>query len=898
TISPDGKYCSYVINGSQDYTIIQTTKGEWKYKLAGNCTGFFSGDNQYYIYQANDSLCYLSLKEKTTRVMPGIVTYKLPLNNSCGEWVAIELKDKNLLLSNLITGEERRFYNVSKYSFMGGWFSCQLNNAANELIVVQLSTAKVRKYGHVSAHSFDNSWRVMVLQTEHVGIKELQWVNLRSGKITTVWKVNAGNSSSINGYSVDQSAKQLAFIVQSISQGKINKLIWYYKEGMAKAVPKVLRDTPSTKEELEVTDATFSNNGRYIIVSMQETVTDLHTPNKDAVQVDVWNYKDTFLMSAQVAATAPGLTTWLAAKAYRFSMLAEKGETLTYLSGAYEELFETNGEYAVLQRQVMTDRFWEDYWVKPKYHIVSLKNGKRIFLKEGILPSQFSPDKTWLLCYDSKIGQYLKYDVSTGKYSDLSSGAGVFFGEEDEFNGTGRQRESPRGFIGWIKESNYFLVYDHYDIWQLDGIGKKPAKNLTCGRRNKVRFEITESDLDRKVFYNPLAQLVLTAVNMENKDNGFYALTLGGHGGIKKLYMGPYVLYLGGLKYGQNFWGRYSAGRIPLKARDADIWLLIRQSATEAPNYFIARGLKDLKALTTLQPYEKYNWLRAELINFNQQDTSHCKGILYKPENFDSTKKYPVIIHYYDQFSLCLNQYPLADYTASGYINIPWFVSRGYLVFLPDIYFNKNSFGAAALNAVEGGATWLSQQSYVDSTKMGIAGHSMGGGHTNYILTHSNRFAAVFEGAGVSNWVSSAFQIDRGEAMSRLMGYRNMFKGGYPWVNSENCMDNPILHVDKVSSPLLIFHCKADAAVPFEQAVELFISMRRMGKKAWLLQYDQGYHSTQNLRDSRDLTIRVTQFFDHYLKGALAPLWMTTGIRAQLKGIATGYEFDESGTKP
>ncbi|MBO9574029.1 MAG: S9 family peptidase, partial [Chitinophagaceae bacterium] len=311
-----------------------------------------------------------------------------------------------------------------------------------------------------------------------------------------------------------------------------------------------------------------------------------------------------------------------------------------------------------------------------------------------------------------------------------------------------------------------------------------------------------------------------------------------------------------------------------------------------------------------------YNWLRAELINFRQQDGSKCQGILYKPENFDPSKKYPVIIHYYDQFSLCLNQYPVTDYTVSAFINIPWFVSRGYLVFATDIYFNKGAYGTpgiketkiawgeAAMNAVEGAASWLSKQYFVDSTKLGIAGHSMGGGLTSYLVTHSKRFAAAFMGAGVTDWVSSALQLDCGamncgDGTSRLsVDYYSGPTGSDIWTNNAKYVDNPILHVAEVTSPLLMFHCKNDGGVPFEQAVEMFIAMRRMGKKAWLLEYDQGGHQTQNQKDSRDLTIRATQFFDHYLKGAPPPIWMTCGIRAQFKQIETGYEFDTTGRQP
>ncbi|MBO9574087.1 MAG: S9 family peptidase, partial [Chitinophagaceae bacterium] len=325
----------------------------------------------------------------------------------------------------------------------------------------------------------------------------------------------------------------------------------------------------------------------------------------------------------------------------------------------------------------------------------------------------------------------------------------------------------------------------------------------------------------------------------------------------------------------------------PLKARDADTWLLIQQSTTEAPNYCVSKGLKEFKSLTNFQPHKDYNWVKAELIKFQQQDGSSCKGIFYKPENFDPSKKYPVIIHYYDQFSLCLNQYPVKDYTVSAFINIPWFVSRGYLVFLTDIYFNKGAdgipgiketkipYGEAALNAVEGSASWLSELSYVDSTKIGIAGHSMGGGLTSYILTHSKRFAAVFMGAGASDWVSSALQLGCDDGMSRLCNsYYSGPTGSDIWTNNAKYLDNPILHVGSVTSPLLMFHCKIDGGMPFEQAVELFVAMRRMGKKAWLLEYDKGGHSVWG-KDAQDLTVRATQFFDHYLKGAPPPIWMT-----------------------
>ncbi|HKO82719.1 MAG TPA: hypothetical protein VJU78_20070, partial [Chitinophagaceae bacterium] len=78
-------------------------------------------------------------------------------------------------------------------------------------------------------------------------------------------------------------------------------------------------------------------------------------------------------------------------------------------------------------------------------------------------------------------------------------------------------------------------------------------------------------------------------------------------------------------------------------------------------------------------------------------------------------------------------------------------------------------------------------------------------------------------------------------------------------------------------------------------AVELFIAMRNLNKKVWMLQYDKGRHSVGG-KGGEDFTIRATQFFDHYLKGAPAPVWMTRGIRASMKGIERGLELDTDGS--
>jgi len=81
-----------------------------------------------------------------------------------------------------------------------------------------------------------------------------------------------------------------------------------------------------------------------------------------------------------------------------------------------------------------------------------------------------------------------------------------------------------------------------------------------------------------------------------------------------------------------------------------------------------------------------------------------------------------------------------------------------------------------------------------------------------------------------------------------------------------------------------MMHNKRDSIVPpgFRGYEQLFIALRRL-EKAWLLQYDNGDHFVKG-RDALDYTLRVRQFFDLYLKGIAATLWLTEARHWKTKG--------------
>jgi dipeptidyl aminopeptidase/acylaminoacyl peptidase len=270
------------------------------------------------------------------------------------------------------------------------------------------------------------------------------------------------------------------------------------------------------------------------------------------------------------------------------------------------------------------------------------------------------------------------------------------------------------------------------------------------------------------------------------------------------------------------------------------------------------------------------------------------QGALYKPENFDPRKKYPVIFLYYEKLSQDVNHYRV-PMLSTDRIEIPWFVSRGYIVCTPDIHFKTGETGKSAFDAVVSCANYMQNYPWVDDKRMGLQGHSFGAYETNYIITHSDLFAAAISASGICNMVSDYGSIAGSEAKDKKFFYENhQYRMGTSlWERPAQYLNNsPILFADKISTPLLMMNNKQDKGVSFNQGVEFFTALRRLGKRAWMLQYDNGNHSLDSKSpEALDYTIRMQQFFDHYLKDSACPRWMLYGIPADMKEIDNGYEL-------
>ncbi|MBO9571953.1 MAG: S9 family peptidase, partial [Chitinophagaceae bacterium] len=576
------------------------------------------------------------------------------------------------------------------------------------------------------------------------------------------------------------------------------------------------------------------------------------------------------------------------------AVIAVEGTRFIQLQRSFGDVIKARpvqrGDFVVMSNNPQGDRFWLK--IQDSNWLVSLLDGRRKPIPiKGSSPFWFSPNGKYLVYYDIQRHQYFSYYVDSDKIKLISAGLpSSVFARHNEFRHPINKPRDPQvsecvGLAGWPEDSNYVFVYSDHDIWRLDLQGGARPINVTngFGQKHSVKFRfLTRSQ--QPLLDLPLTQpLLLTAFNPNTKENGFYQVVLGGSGDPTLLTMGPYTYFHSNLGVMNPV--MFDNGQIPIKAKDANVWIVKRQSGRESPNFYLTRDFKVYKPLTTIHPEQAYNWLNPTLIGWMQPDGNVTQGILYKPDNFDPAKRYPVIFVVYEQLSQRLHQFPNPDY-AGAFINIPWFVSRGYLVFTPDIHFVVPKKGASALLTVSSGVKALAKYRYVDTSKLAIVGHSYSGVMINYIVTHSSLFSASIAGAGASDAISSALQLngaglEKGGSSLGLTEYR---MGVSIWDRPDMYLsESPILNAHKVTTPLLLFHSMIDG-LPWEQALEMFTALRRLGKMTWLIQYDDAGHEA-NGKDAEDYSKRITQYFDHYLKGERPPIWMTRGIRYSQRGI-------------
>lgn len=651
-----------------------------------------------------DSLALIDLRQMSIQKYELIKSYKSGTdNNNVIAYIQSKVPNKNkkkaekekldgdvLVVVNTLTGKKTLVKNVDSYA---------INADATQLAVLVNPNKKNKKLKS-SATLYD--------------------LPSMSSTLLSQGKKYYGNAN----FSLD--GKQLVFLASTDTTSTGNKhcSLFYTKnlqteeiipQGYAKNLPANWSLNENSKPE-------FSQNGQRILLGIAPfwAPKDTTIIEAETAQVDIWNYQDFQIQPQQ--------------KVNRESALKKVYEAVINLSNPHEIIplttkmwdristtDEGNGEWSLSQDR--TRYYIQSQWDDDNYTDIALVNmntGERRNVATKVnTRAQASPDGKYLLWYNMNDSAYYTYNIATQQTVNITRPTGVNFHDEEDDHPNQPSPYDPRPL--WTQGDKDVLISDRYDIWKFNPDGKG-AENLTQGKGRAQCLQLRHKQYDshpsttstfwqEKEAIGNEATLYMTAFDENNKRNGFATVNVAN----SQTFL---INALDTFGYSNIY-----------KAEQADVIAYQKGNFSIANNLYVSDGkFLQEQCLSDINPQQKqYSWGKAQLVHWNAYDGTPLDGLLYVPEDADPTKKYPMMIYFYEKRSETLYNY-IEPRPSRSTVNIPFYVSRGYVVFVPDIVYKVGHPGESAYNCIVSGARAMCQQfQFVDSTKMAIQGQSWGG---------------------------------------------------------------------------------------------------------------------------------------------------------------------------
>jgi dipeptidyl aminopeptidase/acylaminoacyl peptidase len=787
-------------------------------------------------------LLIVSLGSNAVTRLPAPKSVQMPARG--GAWLAY-LKEgppksengTDLVLRDLAKGTERTFANVQEYAFARD----------GRTLLYTVASAKPEENG-VYATTPGSSEAPVALVSGKGKYTRLTWNRADSEAIFTTDRDDAASST-----------PRLS--------------VYRWQRGTPGAAAVVTRSTaglPPTFVVSERGQLAFSRDSRKIYVPVAPPARPARPTDstEDRVLVDLWHWKDDVIQPMQRvranqdrSRTYRGVYHIAEAKYVQLADLTMR--TVTVTDDGTRALGLDDAPY---RRMVDYDGGYNDVY------LVDTSSGERTLVLKQLRGGgggggggglQWSPDGKFAAFFKEK--QWHLFDAASRQARPLTATLGVAVHDEDD------DTPDPPGSYGsggWTRDSKSFLVYDRYDVWQVF-TDNQPARNITDGEGRKGHLEFRlqrleadeEEDGERGI--DPSKPLYLRTTSLDTRASGIYRDE-----------------FASGVAPQRLLWGDKNY-RVATRAADADVVLLTASRFDEYPDLHVTDStFKSLTRVTNggaqMQPF---TWGTSELVSFRNSDGVALKGALYKPQNFDPKKKYPLLVYIYE--GLSQNVHNFVNPAPSHNINFSYYVSNGYLVLTPDIVYTEGQPGQSALKCVLPAIDKVVDMGIVDEARIGIQGHSWGGYQIAYMVTQTNRFRAVEAGAPVGNMTSAYSGIRWGSGLPRQFQYeQTQSRIGEPlYAAPHKYLENsPIFHINRVTTPMLLLHNDNDDAVPWYQGIEMYLALRRTGKEAYLFSYNGEFHGLRRRHNQKDFARRMQQFFDHFLKGAAKPEWMEKGI--------------------
>lgn len=754
------------------------------------------------------------------------------------------------------------------------------NTPAQDLLMRRLATGEQRYLAKVAAYAFDDAGKLMAYTVRGQG---------RLGNGVYLMTLSTGEAQTLDAAAADydglawsSEGTHLAVLRGDKPRGKAqraNVVLTWRNAGtpqMQSATfdPAKAASFPAGMVVSEFTAPRWSSDGDRVLIGLKEQEDEKPESNDPQANVDVWHWQDDDPQSVQVVQL-------------NNARRATKAAVLDVGSGALRQI----ADEKITSITPTDDLKWAIGRDETPYsgqiawggrtadvYCVDLTTGERTLIERGLARMMgLSPDGKWALYL--KGGRVHSFEMATGKKTVIDGGRSFVDAEDDH------DYEKPVYGMAGFTTDDRVLLYDRYDVWALPLAGG-PIVNLTKGEgaRASVRYRVTR--LDRPggggrgggrggtASQEPIdlsKPVLLSAFGEWTKKSGYSELTPGGS---------PAPL----------IWADKNIGS-PIAAKEADRIVFTQQTFNEYPNYWTAdKRFQAPRQVTDAYPdvFTQFAWGSKKLIDYKNSKGQRLQATLTLPAGYEPGKKYPMLVYFYELMSDTHHNFSFPVYDDRPHMST--YASNGYLVLQPDVRYEIGKPGTSALDCVTSAVKEVIKLGYADPARIGLQGHSWGGYQSSFIVTQTDLFAAVVTGAPPTNLVSFYNTLYRSSGNIQQgiteVGQVRMGRDVTPWSAHELYeSQSPIHNAPKITTPFMILHGTADGSVDYGQGLEFYAAARRLGKPVILLSYpDEGHHLGRR-ENQKDFQIRMRQFFDHYLKGAPAPLWMTEGVPQLRKGL-------------
>nr|WP_192021301.1 prolyl oligopeptidase family serine peptidase [Shewanella sp. WPAGA9] len=800
-----------------------------------------------------------------------------------------------LVLLNTSTGEQQQFEKVkhAEFSpngeFVAIWFETEESEEADKeadkddkakvdekdtgskIKLIHLADNNAHEFEHVTQFAFDRVGKNFVVASNDINnqrhtIKKVNLIN------NTLNQLHQSQTQQFGELSVSDDGLWLAF---TSGDAAVKRDEREYQLSIIDLKNSQVKPTPTTDEWTlnQYSKIFFSEDSLRLFVGRVPQVDKVVSLPEIKQQADlfdtevvtglrnlkVWHGDDPKIKPHEVKQYSKELQrTYLAVlhvNANRIVQLADKdvpnvqyGEQKRYLLATSDVPY---------QKMITWAGFYQDVY------LVDLNTGRKQQLLTqhpmNEMPT-LSPNARFVAYYQQ--GQLFLYDIAGVRRHTISKDISVSFANEDhDYPGNAPSY----GFGPWLADGSGIIAYDKYDAWQFSS-ASFDGFMLTAGEGRKtstqMRIEGLYEDKNVPATIAQQQTVLVHGYNEKTKADSLYSAVVGVPGLTTLMETDAKV-------------------KVLAKSKNADTIVYSKERYDLYPDLYtadIAAPQDGVKQTALDKQRDDFNWASAELVQWRDADGRLTDGVLIKPTNYQEGKQYPVMVYFYRFMSDRLHSFP--HMAINHRPNFAWYADNGYAIFLPDIRFEVGYPGASAVKGLTSGVQKLIDMGIADPDAVGIQGHSWGGYQTAFAVTQTNIFKAAVTGAPVSNMTSAYSGIRHGSGLARQFQYETgQSRIGESLFNSpQKYIENsPVFYAERIQTPMMIMFGDKDDAVPWEQGVELYLAMRRTGKDVVFLQYEDEPHHLKKYPNKLDYTIRMKQYFDHYLKGAKAPEWLEKG---------------------